>query len=150
MDYFHVAPTILGMGSIIMPGNWGRVIRLYNWEGSSLITTYRELALEQARMMIAPKAPSRLGCVYACETIEGALKYRATNALTSLIYRVQKVDAASPVFRTSWALIGSSPVEGASPLPVLGENIQRYWIGNPDNDVEVLIGGPVRVEGVIL
>jgi len=140
--YFHCAPLRLGAGSIIEAGNWGRIKREFD---NNLIFGYREAAFEFGRQVFAPQAPSRLNCVFCCETEEGAREYMATNAIASVLHQVQLVDAVSPIFRTSWDWIGPVNSQPDTTLQSLERDIQRYWQGNPDRDVEVLIGGAVRV-----
>lgn len=55
--YFHLAGIRLEPGSVIMPGNWGRVIRAIGWNHSHAL---REYALEQARQARFAHRPSRL------------------------------------------------------------------------------------------
>lgn len=140
--YFHCAPLRLGAGSLIEAGNWGRIKRGFD---TNLVFSYREAAFEYGRQVFAPDAPSRLNCVFCCETEEAARQYMATNAVASVVHQVQLVEEASPVFRTSWNWIGPVNPHPDITLQSLERDIQRYWQGNPDRDVEVLIGGTVRV-----
>jgi hypothetical protein len=80
----------LDAGSIIQPGNWGRVLRLYETpSGQGLPTNvFREALLEQARMIYAPTKPSRLECVFVVPTHAEAIKFRDKHQKTSLIYEV--------------------------------------------------------------
>lgn len=117
-----------------------------------MITDYRELAIEFGRRSIQPSAPSRLHCVFAIETLENARNYAARHAMTSVIHRVQpvaSVDQAVSLFRAKWSQFDEPMAEPTlSPLQALERDIQRYWQGSPDTDVEVLIGGAVRVLGL--
>lgn len=55
--FFHIAPMLLGAGSVILPGNWGRVLKLYT---NANDVFYREHILETIRANEYPDKPSRL------------------------------------------------------------------------------------------
>ncbi len=148
MSLFHCAPIKLGVGSIIEPGNWGRLHTFHDWSPESVERGFGELALEYARQKFQPNAPSRLNCVFCLEDEIAARNYVEQHAKQSVLHQVIPVeeDGQSPAqFRTKYSLIWALQREAMSPLKALELNIQRYWQGNPDTDVEVLIGGPVRV-----
>ena len=51
-SYYHLSGALLELGSIILPGNWGRVLTAIGWgHGQSL----REMALEDARAARYPQ-----------------------------------------------------------------------------------------------
>ncbi len=142
MPYFHCAPIRLGAGSIIEPGNWGRIKRAFE---QAPTTNYRELALEFGRLALNPKAPSRLDCVFCCENRADADQYVATHSALSVVHEVELVDPAVPVFRTSWDFVGTTNPGMPTPFAQMDNDIRSYWSGNPQQNVEVLIGGSVRV-----
>jgi hypothetical protein len=45
-SYFHLSGAMVAPGSIIEPGNWGRMIRALGWQHNCAM---REAALEGAR-----------------------------------------------------------------------------------------------------
>lgn len=143
--YFHCAPLKLGAGSIIEVGNWGRMFQFHNWELLTVARDYREIAYEYGRLKYAPRAPSRLNCVFVCETEIDARNYSRQNSHTAVIHQVELVDAAAPLHYAKWSLLNLSAQDGISPFQSLEQDIQCYWQGIPDTDVEVLIGGAVRV-----
>jgi len=58
--YYHCAPIALSAGSIIQPGNWGRIIRQYlSSDGGTFAVGFRERILEDIRAMHYPEKPSR-------------------------------------------------------------------------------------------
>ncbi|WP_079212934.1 hypothetical protein [Brucella pituitosa] len=149
MPLFHCAPIKLGAGSIIEPGNWGRLFDLHDWnDAGSVQRDFAELAMEYGRKTIRPEAPSRFNCVFCLEDEALARNYAQQFARQSVLHQVEpvEVDGQLPAqFRTMYSLIWALEREALSPLKALELNIQRYWQGNPDRDVEVLVGGPVRV-----
>lgn len=142
MPYFHCAPIRLGAGSIIEPGNWGRIKRQFEQLPT---TNYREIALEFGRLALNPEAPSRLDCVFCCESRDDAEQYVAAHSTWSVIHEVEPLDRATPVFRTSWDYIGNINPNVPTPFDQIERDIRSYWAGDPQQNVEVLIGGAMRV-----
>lgn len=143
-EYFHCAPIKLGMGSVIEPGNWGRLVRAKYVsgvaEGTSRIIF--EMAYESMRLAFNPDAPSRLDCVFACPTLETALFYRDNHADGNIVYRVASLDESRPVHVTSWSLYG---LGNGLDYQQSEARIRAYWTEPPSENFEVLIGGAVRV-----
>lgn len=149
MPLFHCAPIKLGAGSIIEPGNWGRLHNFHNWANPQCVARdFAELALDYARKTINPELPSRLNCVFCFDDQNYARNYMAQCAPMSVLHQVEPVerDGLFPSqFRANYNLIWVYEKNEQPPLKALETNIQRYWQGNPDTDVEVLVGGAVRV-----
>lgn len=141
---YHCAPIPLGEGAVIEPGNWGRLLRSQYYTGSGEGTSkiIFEVAYEAMRLSVNPQAPSRLDCIFCCPTHESAQSYRDANAVGNLIYRVAIVDARSALHLTSWSLWGLGL--GAS-YQQSQDRIRDYWISQPTENLEVLVGGSVRV-----
>src|SRR5262245_46478650 len=64
----HASSILLGPGSIILPGNWGRIIRA---GGERHNRWPDEQVLEAVRLARYPKLPSRLDACFACPTEAG-------------------------------------------------------------------------------
>jgi len=148
--YFHCLPAQLAPGSIIEPGNWGRIIHAYtlvqnNPPGISPVA-YRELILELVRKLVAPKKPSRLNCVFACPTEEELRVFMSErNNLADIAYEVEAVeDSAIHIAGHDLPLLRFQHNE---PYFSLIEPLaEAYWIGAPPpKRLEVVIGGPVKV-----
>jgi hypothetical protein len=131
-NYFHLSGAMLAPGSIIEPGNWGRMIRALSWQHNCAM---REAALEIAREDNAPSAPSRLEAAFVMLT-EGEARFfqQHTNGFQNhLLYRVALVDPAAkshiadsrlcgPVgnFRNNWANVYWLPYDAqGSAIPGL-------------------------------
>ncbi|WP_157094164.1 hypothetical protein [Brucella pseudogrignonensis] len=142
MPFYHCAPLRLGAGSIIEPGNWGRIKRSFEQLPTQ---NYREIAYEFGRLALNPAAPSRLDCVFCCETLAEANNYLAQNAPASVIHEVVPTNPHAVIFRTSWDFVGNVNPNIVTPFADLENGIRSYWAGNPVQHVEVLIGGSVRV-----
>lgn len=103
MKLYHIAPMMLGVGSIILPGNWGRIISHPRRKHDSSYA--REQALERTRRELFPNKPSRLNCVFALPNLAAVNSYRqlGTNCL-STVYEIQPVDINAPQHLGSWRL----------------------------------------------
>jgi hypothetical protein len=114
MDYYHLSGGLLATGSIIEPGNWGRIIRAWGWQHPHAL---RELALEHARLSRFNHRPSRLESAFALMSLgEAKLFGQEPGFEKHLLYRVSLCDenAKSHVtdsrlcmprgsFRSDWA-----------------------------------------------
>jgi hypothetical protein len=91
ISYFHLSGAMLAPGSIIMPGNWGRMIRAIGWQHSLAM---REMALENAWVMSYPNRPSRLDASFVLPTLDEArnFKQRIGGFANHLLYRVTLCD----------------------------------------------------------
>lgn len=72
-QHFHLAGPILAVGSVIKPGNWGRIIRGYGWSHTQAI---KEMALENARVLRFPHRPSRLDSAFVFLTADEGRDFR--------------------------------------------------------------------------
>ena len=73
MIVFLWLPLRLGRGSVVLPGNYGRMLRLGGWGHPQAM---REVLLEAVRMRDFPDRPSRQNCVFCCLTVEEAALFR--------------------------------------------------------------------------
>jgi hypothetical protein len=93
--YFHLAGPPLAPDSIIMPGNWGRIMRTVGWNHGFAI---REMALENARRRGFDHLPSRMDAAFVFLTPDEARQFRQTadGFHQHLLYRVTLSDPAAP------------------------------------------------------
>lgn len=143
--FFHGAPLMLAPGSIIEPGNWGRIIRTYlPNEPITFGVAFREATLERERISVAPQRPSRLDCVFACPT-EAELRsfIHGSGRFRDVLYEVEPVGTA-PLHYGDHNLPTLPP--DAPYFDAFATRARLYWTApSPSQNVEVLIGGPVRV-----
>lgn len=135
---FHCAPLPLGSGSIICPGNWGRIKRRFEQNPLSIA---REAILEDVRRREFVAKPSRLEAAFVCQTLVEAEQYRAKHAPTGLIYRIELLHptALSHVGDYELYLQGFSGIEGMEELA------RRYWRSENLGTPELLTLSPLRV-----
>lgn len=87
-NYFHSAPLLLEPGSIIKPGNWGRILNCYR-QGNNLANAWmlaRELAFEAVRTAEFAALPSRLAAAFVFETLNDVNQYRRQFSRWNSIY----------------------------------------------------------------
>lgn len=140
--YFHVAPMMLGEGSIIQPGNWGRVLRMNRGYNVSP-ALFREYVLEQIRAGEFPDKPSRLNCLFLLTSLEEATLYRDTLHQTDLVYEVAINIADTAVHFGDYNFGG----QGTSVQLLEGmlELARKYWSVEPTHSIEVLFPGSAIV-----
>jgi hypothetical protein len=153
MPLYHVSSAQLVAGQILQPGAWGRTTRQFRRNGPGLTdigdakTLAWESCLETARRVLAPTAPSRLECVFACETLVGAATFRARFRTNATVYEVEPETSTSLSFVADYELITDA---GDEPFVDTWVNAAtRYWTSVPRGIAEVLIGGNVRVLGAV-
>lgn len=149
MPFYHVTQAQLTAGQILQPGEWGRRTREFRKNGRALSDVNDgkilawESCLETARRVLAPDSPSRLDCVFTCETLVGAASFRARfRASGGTVYEVEPASNTAPTFTADYDLITDT---GDAPfVDTWVDRSIRYWT-TPKGIAEVLVGGDVRV-----
>jgi hypothetical protein len=137
--YFHVTPTLLGPGSILLPGNWGRILQTYIQANDIL---FREDALERIRVASYPAKPSRLNCIFLLESLEEAIWYK--NNVVRMNYPIYEVTGAEGVPRHRGNYTKVAPV-GQPLLANMPAYADAYWSTAPTERIEVVFAGEVTV-----
>ncbi len=123
---FHSAPLKLAPGSVVLPGNWGRIIRAI---GERHDRWHQEVVLEQVRAARYAHLPSRLDACFACANEEALRFYvrhaNKDNPCPPVLYEVQKVEPEANEHRTDFNLISAN-----KPGETIEENAERYWRGD--------------------
>jgi hypothetical protein len=144
MTFFHLSGAMLEPGSVISPGNWGRIIKQLGWQhGRSVF----EVALDDQRLRNFATLPSRFEASFFFDDVGEARFYRNTqnHLQTHILYEVDLVDPNAIQHRTDWRNI--------SPNGTLDNDwTRRYWapVFQPPHDSghvcrEVLAVTPLRV-----
>jgi hypothetical protein len=117
---FHFNSTPLAPGSVILPGNWGRIIRL---TGSRHPEWNREQILERIRQAEFSALPSRFESVFFFSSKAAADKYRVMPGSALLVmYKVELLDPSAPQHEADW--------KGTGPYEDDGKWARRYWSGD--------------------
>lgn len=146
--YYHVSHTHHELLTILEPGQWGRITRQFQKHGRPINNTNDafivawEIALETARRAYAEKKPSRLDCVFICEDLEGARRFRDGFRKGAAIYAARPVMEAPPLHRGSFDLL----VGGDEPfVDLFPARAAAYWTNEPSGIIEVLCGSAVEL-----
>lgn len=136
---------MLAPGSVIEPGNFGRIIRQH---GAAHNLYRREMAYETVRQQHFQSRPSRLDCLFCFPTEEEGQLCRAhiNGYADSLLYEVQSSEANPHLADMNNGLLNFA-------LPAFDNNVIAYywrgWQRSPDPKAvilrEVLLLLPVTV-----
>ena len=147
---YHVGGGGWKPGDSIAPGNWGKQTRQFGeGEGfrgygstSDAVNIGWEIALEVARQLTAPDAPSRLNCVFCTEDIASAKTFRDRFAKGASIYQVEVDDTVNTHAGNYEAL---TYVKQGATVDTNVTTAKSYWTEAPTGIKEVLVGGSVKV-----
>jgi hypothetical protein len=103
MDFYHLSGAQLAVGSIIEPGNWGRIIRATQWTHNQAV---REMVLEAARLARFATMPSRLDCNFGFISLDEANVFRSQihGFGMHILYRVSLKNEHASNGVTEWRL----------------------------------------------
>lgn len=155
--------ALLGIGSIILPGNWCRIIAQNGTRSApdvhSVAMLKYEKILEQQRNLLMPEAPSRLESVFVSPNLESARAFAAAAYnRTDVLYFVEPLLVFERIFVASWTLYNTNDL-----LENVSENCHQsdqylaaqmqlaaslYWLGPSDGSArELLVPCGLRVVG---
>ncbi len=117
--FYHCCPILLESGSIINPGNYGRILTFI---GETHQSWHREVILENYRLKNFPEKPSRLKSAFVCETIEAATLFKNTSCMSGIIYEVEIIDRNAPTHRADFNCVDVIPT-----LRDMQEVANHYW-----------------------
>jgi hypothetical protein len=118
MAYF-ACTLMLESGSVVRPGNWGRMVRLI---GPAHRDWQREIILEDIRKAEFPLLPSRLESAFVIDELDEARYYVENFAKLSLLYEVTLIDNGVATHKADW--------KGTGPYDDTNEWARRYWRGD--------------------
>ncbi|MCS3896413.1 hypothetical protein M2171_005546 [Bradyrhizobium japonicum USDA 38] len=122
MPYFHCSSTMLEPGSIILPGNWGRIIRSTGWPHN---LAFREAAFDYVREQEFPEKPSRLDSLFFFDDENEARFYANSDGRqhTMLPYEIELIDGGAQQHHADWRSI--QPTTPSIDLSW----VKDYWTG---------------------
>lgn len=143
---FHACPIMLDIGSIILPGNWGRIEKTILGPGSPIL--FREYLLESVRKEYFPDKPSRMESTFSCPDLQSMVTFMEANCSTSLCYEVEHVSPEKPFHLAPCDLVGPASNQNTWEWASAGAN--RYWSWNPNEyltPMEIVSLSPLKVLG---
>ena len=150
--YLHFAPLRLAPGSVIQPGNWGRVLHRYENAtvtqqlfGNAWILA-RELKFENVRLQNFAEKPSRFATAFCCLDENGARAYQAKVdfARIQVLHRVEFVDPTRSAHAGAIDMLDYPP-PNTSFLDQTNARAIGYWSGNVVGAMEIITLSPLRV-----
>ena len=120
MTLYHCSPLLLELGSIIRPGNYGRVLKMY---GARHDHWLREQFLEFIRAQEFPDKPSRLTSAFTCEQLDAIELFKGRNCESGVIYEVELVDPDANSHTTDFNCV--QPIPGV--IEDMCEISRHYW-----------------------
>lgn len=140
--YFHVTPMMLGEGSIILPGNWGRILKLYQQPHVNA-ALYRETVFEQIRSSEFPHKPSRLNCLFFLPSLQDAVHYRNAESPFGVIHEIAVNTDNTELHFGDYNFGGAlASVQLLESMPHIA---REYWSVEATNSVEILFSGSAVV-----
>jgi hypothetical protein len=149
--FFHLTPIRLAPGSIVLPGNWGRIIRKYVTPITNVQTfgnawlMSRELIFEDVRKEQFASKPSRLGAAFCCPDEPSARVYQAQADPSKIqtLHEVEFVDPAAPTHTAPLLMVDFVP--GTLFMEETARRAVTYWSGDPNGNQEIVTLSPLRV-----
>jgi hypothetical protein len=146
--YFYCYSLPLEVGSVIRPGNWGRILRTYTPQSSSspwILT--RELVYELVRVRSFPKKPSRFDSIYVCFTEADLNDFKVnTNRRLDLGYEVELVNPQAPNHIGDWTLPN---MQNTDDLSAFESRANLYWQGSNIVKQELITLSSIRITRVL-
>jgi len=149
MSFYHLAPLRLGGGSVIEPGNFGRLLSRYMPSekrafGNAWMLA-RELIFEQARPR---QSPSRLSCCFALPTLRDVECYRklVDPNFQQVLHEVAIVDQSLAQHRSARSFVTMQ--DDVVFLGTMQAKAAKYWAadpGDPAEGYELLTNSSLRV-----
>lgn len=143
--YYWLGGYPLENGSIVLPGNWGRIVNSYqNTSEGSVMIYLREKILEDVRVRDFPSLPSRTTSIFLCESIGNAKLFRDANGrFLDILYEVELLDKEKPLFRTDWSYLNwpSTPFF----LKQFEEMAYLYWKAENIQNPEILTESRIKI-----
>ncbi len=143
--YYYCCSLPLESGSIIKPGNWGRIMKKYTPHTSpNILTLTRELIFEQVRFKYFSGKPSRFESIFICPDEDTIINFRNTsNRVLDIIYKVELVDSDEPQHRGDYNR--AADIRSDDNFKSIEEKAKDYWQGNDISNVELVTTSRIRI-----
>jgi hypothetical protein len=135
----------LEAGSVVLPGNWGRIVGMYNTSGfGNPWIQFREDVFEKVRRDEYSKKPSRLKSIFLCESPQSLQEFlQQTNRGLDFMYGVTLIDQDEPIHRGCLSLLDIQQRE--NPESFMDE-ARNYWSAASVVKPEIATTSRVRID----
>lgn len=146
--YYFGCSYPLEAGSVVLPGNWGRIVGMYNTSGfGNAWIQFREDVFEKIRQDEYPQKPSRLKSIFLCESQESLQKFlQITGRGLDLMYVVTLLDADEPLHRGCLSLLDFQQREDLDSFTAKARN---YWTAASVLRPEIATTSRVRIDATL-
>lgn len=135
--YYYASTLVLSAGHIITAGHHGQRCRTFMQPQD--IYTFENVCEEIRAAYFATK-PSRLNCIFTCGDAAALDEfYKRYCGGRDHHYEVEPVNPTAPVHKGTWALQYGNFLHGMVNVAWV------YWSQHHTQNVEIIIGGDVRV-----
>lgn len=148
IQYYYCCSLPLEPGSIIKPGNWGRIIKTYTPQTSpNSWLLARELIFEQVRFKYFAEKPSRFESVFLCLDEATIKDFRnSNNRKLDIIYKVELVDIDKPQHTGDYNLAN---IQQNDNFKSIEEKAKKYWQGSNILKAELVTSSRIRIVEMI-
>ncbi len=148
--YFHVCPIPLKEDSIILPGNWGRILKQYSLEKGNLLVLIREQIFESVRQSQHTDKPSRLKSIFLCLSQEEAEFFRNSMPENkwNFIYEVMVLDNDKSIHVANWQKVGMLTNQDQI-VEKFEQQAHEYWNSIDTDHAEAICESPIKILRVI-
>lgn len=142
-SYFFACSYPLEPGSIVKPGNWGRMIKSYTPQSGAPWILIREMAYEEIREKEFPEKPSRFESIFLCSSSEGVKKFIAESGRQfDIPYEVELVD---PSALSHEGCLNNPSISNGDNYTTLMEKARSYWSTSHVENPEFITLSSVRI-----
>jgi hypothetical protein len=151
MAYFHLCSVQLAPGSVILPGNWGRIVSRYRQtDPQAGWRVAMEQIFEAARLRVRPQAPGRLTSCFVFDSLDVAMQAAPRMGFVNMLYSVELVDPSAALHRADFDLITRCmTAENTAFMPKAMLAAEMYWSGEVSGAPEILTASSLRIREVV-
>jgi hypothetical protein len=125
--FFHAAPIPLAVGSVIEPGNWGRIMRAIHWGAGIPPYFLREMTFEAVRLRDFPSRPSRFDALFVFEQVDHLPKITSDLTRRDITYEVELVSPEKLSHRGDFDVVRWPNSQEVRTIPFFEEMAAAYW-----------------------
>lgn len=142
-SYFFACSYPLEPGSIVRPGNWGRMIKSYTPQAGNPWILVREMAYEEIRANEFPQKPSRFDSIFLCSSLEGISEFlRSNNRQFDIAYEVELVNPSATCHE---GCLNNPVISAEDNYSSLLAKAREYWSATKVQNPELVTLSSVRI-----